>query len=114
VKQKITATLTNRENFSDYGNTVSPKKVNIENGELFNQRYEKLDELGKGRFGIVYKVKERESGKYYAAKFVKCKKAKDKDKAQEEVDIMNCLRHPKLLQLDAAFDYPREVIMVTE
>lgn len=99
---------------TDYGNTLGPKKVNIENGELFTKRYEVLDELGKGRYGVVHKVKERESCKYYAAKFVRCIKSKDKEKAQEEVDIMNCLRHPKLLQLDAAFDNPRDVVMVTE
>lgn len=98
----------------DYGNTVLPKKVNIENGELFTKQYEVLDELGKGRYGVVRKVKERETSKYYAAKFVRCIKSKDKEKAQEEVDIMNCLRHPKLLQLDAAYENPREVVMVTE
>lgn len=98
----------------DYGNTLVPKKVNIENGELFTKQYEVLDELGKGRYGVVRKVKEYETGKYYAAKFVRCIKSKDKEKAQEEVDIMNCLRHPKLLQLDAAYENPREVVMVTE
>lgn len=98
----------------DYGNTIEPKKVNIESGDLFTSQYELLDELGKGRYGVVFKVKERESNKYYAAKFVRCIKSKDKEKAQEEVDIMNCLRHPKLLQLDAAFENPREVVMVTE
>lgn len=91
-----------------------PKKVNIEDGAIFTKQYEVLDELGKGRYGVVYKVKERETNKYYAAKFVRCIKSKDKEKAQEEVDVMNCLRHPKLLQLDAAFDFPKEVIMVTE
>lgn len=91
-----------------------PKKVNIESGEIFTEQYEVLDELGKGRYGVVYKAKERESGKYYAAKFVKCIQSKEKEKAREEVDIMNCLRHPKLLQLDAAFENPREVVMVTE
>lgn len=98
----------------DYGNTIEPKKVSIENGELFTEQYEVLDELGKGRYGVVYKVKERETSKYYAAKFVRCIKAKDKEKAKEEVDVMNCLRHPKLLQLNAAFDNPRDVVMVTE
>uniref|UniRef100_A0A2S2P561 Myosin light chain kinase, smooth muscle n=1 Tax=Schizaphis graminum TaxID=13262 RepID=A0A2S2P561_SCHGA len=99
---------------TDYGNTLWPKTVNIENGDLFDKQYEMLDELGKGRYGVVYKVKERETNKYYAAKFVRCIKSTDKEKAQEEVDIMNCLRHPKLLQLDAAFDKPREVVLVTE
>ncbi|XP_050541447.1 myosin light chain kinase, smooth muscle-like isoform X2 [Daktulosphaira vitifoliae] len=99
---------------TDYGNTVVPKKVTIESGELFSSQYEVLDELGKGRYGVVHKIKDRESGKYLAAKFVRCIKAKDKEKAQEEVDIMNCLRHPKLLQLEAAFENPREVVMVIE
>ncbi|XP_022161453.1 uncharacterized protein LOC111027387 isoform X2 [Myzus persicae] len=99
---------------TDYGNTLWPKTVNIEKGEQFDGQYEVLDELGKGRYGVVYKVKERETNKYYAAKFVRCIKSTDKEKAQEEVDIMNCLRHPKLLQLDAAFDKPREVVLVTE
>ncbi|XP_008180551.1 titin isoform X2 [Acyrthosiphon pisum] len=99
---------------TDYGNTLWPKTVNIDDGELFDEQYEVLDELGKGRYGVVYKVKERETNKFYAAKFVRCIKSSDKEKAQEEVDIMNCLRHPKLLQLDAAFDKPREVVLVTE
>lgn len=99
---------------ADYGNTLEPKKVTIENGQLFTNRYEVLDELGKGRYGIVHKVKERETGQYFAAKFVRCIKSKDKEKAQEEVDVMNRLRHPKLLQLVAAFDNPKEVVMVTE
>ncbi|XP_050422462.1 titin homolog isoform X2 [Adelges cooleyi] len=99
---------------TDYGNTLVPKKVTIESGDLFTSQYEVLDELGKGRYGVVHKVKERDSSKYFAAKFVRCIKAKDKEKAQEEVDIMNCLRHPKLLQLEAAFENAREVVMVTE
>lgn len=99
---------------TEYGNTLEPNKVNIEQSELFTEQYEVLDELGKGRYGVVHKVKERETGQYFAAKFVRCIKSKDKEKAQEEVDIMNCLRHPKLLQLVAAFEFPREVVMVTE
>lgn len=33
---------------------------------------------------------------------------------QEEISIMQSLRHPKLLQLAAAFENPREMIMVME
>ncbi|XP_071534904.1 myosin light chain kinase, smooth muscle-like isoform X1 [Panulirus ornatus] len=33
---------------------------------------------------------------------------------REEIDIMNSLRHPKLLQLGAAFERQREIVMVME
>ncbi|PSN51430.1 hypothetical protein C0J52_05456, partial [Blattella germanica] len=83
-------------------------------GEDFKSKYEVLEELGKGRYGVVHKVQERSTGQKFAAKFVRCIKAKDREKVQEEIDIMNILRHPKLLQLAAAFESPREVIMIME
>lgn len=33
---------------------------------------------------------------------------------QEEISIMQALRHPKILQLAAAFETAREMIMVVE
>ncbi|GLH01363.1 Obscurin [Gryllus bimaculatus] len=92
----------------------SPRLVTIEPGEDFKNRFEVLEELGKGRYGVVHKVAERSNGQKFAAKFIRCIKAKDKEKVQEEIDIMNCLRHPKLLQLAAAFETPREMVMVME
>jgi serine/threonine protein kinase len=59
-------------------------------------------------------VQEHTTGQKYAAKFIRCIKTKDREKVQEEIDIMNILRHPKLLQLAAAFESPREVVMVME
>lgn len=91
-----------------------PRIVTLEPGSDFNARYEVLEELGKGRFGIVYKVQEKTTAQKLAAKFIKCRTAKDKTKVQDEIDIMNLLRHPKLLQLAASFDKPKEMIMVTE
>lgn len=49
-----------------------------------------------------------------AAKFIRCRTSKDRDKVQDEIDIMNLLRHPKLLQLAAAFETQKETIMVME
>lgn len=37
-----------------------------------------------------------------------------KFQVQEEINIMNLLRHQKLLQLAAAFENPKETIMVME
>lgn len=91
-----------------------PRIVSIESGEVFKARYEVHEELGKGRYGVVHKVTDLESNQKLAAKFIRCIKIKDKEKVKEEIDIMNCLRHPKLLQLAAAFESPREVVMVLE
>lgn len=50
----------------------------IKPGGDFKTRFIMQEELGKGRFGVVFKVVERESGQTLAAKIVKCIKAKDK------------------------------------
>jgi len=91
-----------------------PRVVTLAPGEEFKANYEVLEELGKGRYGVVHKVVERATGQKYAAKFIRCIKAKDREKVQEEISIMNILRHPKLLQLAAAFESPKEVVMVME
>lgn len=86
----------------------------IRAGGEFRTRFEILEELGKGRFGLVYKVIEKESGTILAAKIIKCIKAIDRKKVQTEINIMKSLKHPKLLQLSASFETQKEIILVTE
>lgn len=102
------------QQFTDVCSPIEPTRVYIQNGELFKNQYEVLEELGKGRYGIVHKARDKEFGNYYAAKFVRCIKSKDKEKVREEIAIMNELKHPKLLQLTAAYENVKEIIMVTE
>ena len=85
-----------------------------EDGKLFAERYDVHEELGKGRYGIVKRVVEKATGRTFASKFVRTIKATDRKQVHEEMKIMNMLRHPKLLRLSAAFENPREIIMVTE
>lgn len=73
-----------------------------------------MEEIGKGRYGVVHKVINKRTNKRWAAKFVRCRTSKDRDKVLEEIEIMNSLRHQKLLQLAAAFENPRETVMVME
>lgn len=56
----------------------APNKFTIKPGGDFKTRFIMQEELGKGRFGVVFKVVERDSGQTLAAKIVKCIKAKDK------------------------------------
>lgn len=86
----------------------------IKSGGDFRTRFEIYEELGKGRFGIVHRVKEKESGAVLAAKIIKCIKAVDRKKVEEEIAIMKSLQHPKLLQLSASFESQKEIVMVME
>lgn len=92
----------------------APEVPQIKSGGDFRTRFETLEELGKGRFGVVHKVIEKESGAILAAKIIKCIKAVDRKKVQDEIDIMKSLQHPKLLQLSASFETQKEIIMVME
>ncbi|KAK9886789.1 hypothetical protein WA026_018441 [Henosepilachna vigintioctopunctata] len=94
--------------------TFEPRMVALEPGPEFKARYDILEELGKGKYGIVHKVVDKTTSQKLAAKFIRCRTAKDRDKVQDEIEIMNQLRHQKLLQLAAAFENPREMIMVME
>ncbi|XP_054274333.1 titin-like isoform X2 [Macrosteles quadrilineatus] len=93
---------------------VEERLVVPQPGDEFLERYSVHEELGKGRYGVVHKVTDLRTGHTMAAKFVRCIKKQDREKVQEEIDIMNCLRHPKLLQLAAAFDNPKDMVMVME
>jgi serine/threonine protein kinase len=86
----------------------------IRPGGDFRERFEVFEELGKGRFGVVHKVIEKESGSILAAKMIKVIKGADRKKVQEEIAIMKALCHPKLLQLSASFESHKEIIMVME
>ncbi|KAG8038190.1 hypothetical protein G9C98_006515 [Cotesia typhae] len=91
-----------------------PCVVTPESGFLFDERYNVLEELGKGKYGVVRRIVDKSNGSSFAAKFVRTIKAKDRQQVNDEINIMNMLRHPKLLRLIAAFESPREMIMVTE
>lgn len=91
------------------------RPICVKSGGDFKSRFEILEELGKGRFGVVYRVQEREESKrILAAKVIKCIKAQDRQKVMEEISIMKSLQHPKLLQLAASFESAREIVMVME
>lgn len=103
--------LTFPENFEP---SFEARVVEPEESRLFDERYDVYEELGKGRYGIVKKVIERATDMCFAAKFVRTIKAKDREQVREEIRIMNMLRHPKLLLLAAAYESPRETVMVME
>ena len=90
------------------------RHVTLQEGSIFKENFEIYEELGRGRFGVVFKVRDIETKEVFAAKFVRCRKQEEREKCKEEISIMNGLDHRRLLQLAAAYETPREVIMIME
>ncbi|CAH1128507.1 unnamed protein product [Ceutorhynchus assimilis] len=76
--------------------------------------YSLEEEVGRGKFGIVYKCKEKTSGLYLAAKFISCPKKEDRRNVEREIDIMRLLQHPRLIQLYDAFDNGKVMCVILE
>ncbi|XP_074418165.1 myosin light chain kinase, smooth muscle-like isoform X1 [Larus michahellis] len=68
----------------------------------------------RGKFGTVYRLQEKATGKIRAGKYFRTRTAKEKQAARAEVELMNLLHHPRLVQCLAAFQGPAELVMVME
>ncbi|OON23151.1 hypothetical protein X801_00940 [Opisthorchis viverrini] len=67
-----------------------------------------------GKFGEVKRCEEIRTGSAFAAKFVPIAHKDDWESVQNEVAIMNKLRHPRLIQLYDAYAVKSEVVLVLE
>jgi serine/threonine protein kinase len=78
----------------------------------FNERYELNHVLGKGAFSTVYHAVDRATGKEWACKMV-TEQAK-RELLLREVDILQQLEHPNLLQYREHFNTPEHLYIITE
>ncbi|XP_065169412.1 myosin light chain kinase, smooth muscle-like [Atheta coriaria] len=76
--------------------------------------YDLQEEIGRGKFGTVYKCKEKTSGLQLAAKFVGVPKKEDRRNVEREVEIMRELQHARLIQLYDAFENGKVMCVVLE
>ena len=60
----------------------------LPSGDTYEDNYEKKKELGRGKFGVVFEVKEKVTIKIFAAKHIKAKRREQKTKALEEIVIL--------------------------
>ena len=102
------------EDEDSFYNPFNHRVVSLEEGSIFKDNFDIYEELGRGRFGVVFKVHDKVTREVFAAKFVRCRKQEEREKCKEEINIMNGLDHSRLLQLAAAYETPREVIMIME
>ncbi|RZF42380.1 hypothetical protein LSTR_LSTR004188 [Laodelphax striatellus] len=80
-----------------------PQPVDIKTDSIYDY-YDILEEIGTGAFGVVHRCRERKSGNIFAAKFIPVSHAMEKELIRKEIDIMNQLHHPKLINLHDAFE----------
>lgn len=59
-------------------------------------------------------MSHKETGEVCAGKFYRARTSKDRQAARKEIELMNCLHHPKLVQCLAAYDTRLEMVMVLE
>ncbi|KRF85408.1 twitchin isoform X27 [Drosophila virilis] len=90
-----------------------PQPVEISHESVYN-RYDILEEIGNGAFGVVHRCRERSTGNIFAAKFIPVSHAVEKDLIRREIDIMNQLHHQKLINLHDAFEDDDEMVLILE
>ncbi|KAG7466950.1 hypothetical protein MATL_G00147860 [Megalops atlanticus] len=90
------------------------RDVVIKKDQKVKDFYDVEERLGTGKFGQVFKLVEKSTKKVWAGKFIKAYSAKEKENVRQEIGIMNCLHHPKLVQCVDAFEGKSDIVMVLE
>jgi serine/threonine protein kinase len=67
-----------------------------------------------GAFGVVHRCIEKATGRVFVAKFINTPYPLDKHTVKNEINMMNQLHHPKLLNLKDAFEDKQEMVLILE
>lgn len=70
------------------------------------EKYQKLEKIGEGTYGVVYKAKNRVSEEIVALKRIRLE-AEDEgipSTAIREISLLKELRHPNIVRLDFTFN----------
>lgn len=73
-----------------------------ENSGMFvRERYEKLEKLGEGTYGVVYKAKDTVNGQIIALKKIRLENEEEgmPSTAMREISILKELSHPSIVSL---------------
>merc|ERR1719431_1511592 len=90
-----------------------PQPVDIKHTSVYD-KYDILEEIGTGAFGVVHRCKEIKTGNVFAAKFIPVSSAVERELIRKEIDIMNQLHHNKLINLHDAFEDDDEMVLIFE
>ena len=76
-----------------------------------SSKYEIIQEIGRGAFSIVYKVKSKENNNIYCLKKINTQKTKDKE---NEINILSNLSHPNLIKCFFSFYNSENIYIIMD
>jgi calcium-dependent protein kinase len=76
--------------------------------------YDKVKELGKGTYGLVYRVKNKITGEERACKQLLKSKIQNSEKFKEEINIMSKADHPNIIKLYEIYEDNRNLYLIME
>ncbi|XP_076008098.1 myosin light chain kinase, smooth muscle-like [Genypterus blacodes] len=88
--------------------------VTIDTTHKVKDHYNVHEKLGVGKFGQVFRLSHIETGQVCAGKFYRGRTSRERTAARKEIELMNCLHHPRLVQCLAAYQTRPEMAMVME
>jgi cyclin-dependent kinase len=79
-------------------------------------RYEKLDVVGEGTYGVVYKARDTETNEIYALKKIKLETEQEgiPSTAIREIALLKELQHPNIVQLVNVLHTDKKLTLVFE
>ena len=86
----------------------------LPSGDLYKEEYEVHQKLGQGGFAKVFLVRRRDGDETFAAKCIRTRGWREKERAREEVAMLEMLENKFIIKFVAAFESPKEVILITE
>ncbi|EAR92076.3 calmodulin-domain kinase (macronuclear) [Tetrahymena thermophila SB210] len=116
---------TESESYHAYGEVIqkkrktdSPKQIKFEKNivideiENLTQKYEKLEVIGEGGFGVVYKVLDRETKLIKAMK--RLKKNSKLIQTDNELELLKRLDHPNIIRIFDFYQDEEDFYIITE
>ncbi|KAK8846489.1 hypothetical protein M9Y10_020512 [Tritrichomonas musculus] len=76
------------------------KKLTLNQGEIDINKFKKGKRISKGGFGVVYKVEEKKTGNFFAAKVIDCDDNEERcnEMIKREISIMINANHPTIIK----------------
>mmetsp|Transcript_21890 Transcript_21890/g.43437 ORF Transcript_21890/g.43437 Transcript_21890/m.43437 type:complete len:326 (+) Transcript_21890:89-1066(+) len=80
------------------------------------ERYQKLEKVGEGTYGVVYKAKDKKDGQIVALKKVRLESEDEgvPSTAIREISLLRELQHPNIVQLKDVLHQDRKLYLVFE